>query len=133
MEGEIYHLSELVKGDRRGNVAERVLDLYSVRGLAGLGVLDAAAAVIVRDARKSLLIAMRDRFGNVPAYHACRRDSVYWSSALASLRLWTGHPQLNWHAFDFFVRSEFVPAPWTFYQEIQMLPAAHTLWCRADS
>jgi asparagine synthase (glutamine-hydrolysing) len=90
------------------------------------------AFAIWDDAKQQLFVA-RDRIGIKPlVYAACQRQFVF-ASELQALRQ---HPGLKWTldyaALDLYLHFQFIPAPFTIYQEARKLPPAHYMIVEAS-
>jgi asparagine synthase (glutamine-hydrolysing) len=76
-------------------------------------------------AERNLFLA-RDRMGEKPLYYGCSGETFLFGSELKSLNAhphWKGDVDRN--ALTLYMRHNCVPTPWSIYQGISKLPAAH--------
>ena len=76
-------------------------------------------------AERNLFLA-RDRMGEKPLYYGCSGETFLFGSELKSLSAhphWKGDVDRN--ALTLYMRHNCVPTPWSIYQGISKLPAAH--------
>ncbi len=139
--GEIYNYRELrrdLKADghifRTHSDGEPIVHAYerdprgfvtSLRGMFAIAVLDLDA---------DRLTLARDRNGIKPLYyHHDGRCLLFASELKAILALLPRRPALCAPALREYLRWKYVPAPWTIYEGIRELPAAHQLIARPDA
>jgi asparagine synthase (glutamine-hydrolysing) len=131
--GEIYNFRELraelkERGVRfRGHSDTEVV----VEGCAQWGVnatitrLNGMFAIAVWDAKERQLFLARDRMGEKPLYWTIINGLVLFGSELKALRAHPGwKPGLNRGAIAAFLRHNYVPGPFTIYQDVYKLPPA---------
>jgi asparagine synthase (glutamine-hydrolysing) len=131
--GEIYNFRELRaeledRGVRfRGHSDTEVI----VEGCAQWGInstivrLNGMFAIAVWDAKERQLFLTRDRMGEKPLYWAIINGLVLFGSELKALRAHPGwKPDLNRGAIAAFLRHNYVPGPFTIYQDVYKLPPA---------
>jgi asparagine synthase (glutamine-hydrolysing) len=131
--GEIYNFRELRaeledRGVRfRGHSDTEVI----VEGCAHWGVeativrLNGMFAIAIWDAKERQLFLARDRMGEKPLYWAIFDGLVLFGSELKALRAHRGwKADLNRGAIAAFLRHNYVPAPFTIYQDVYKLPPA---------
>ncbi|MGE0118003.1 MAG: asparagine synthetase B [Dongiaceae bacterium] len=127
LDGEVFGTNGAI-GPAAGRDAAALLALYAAQGAEGIGAMNGSAALAIFDAGRRSLLLFRDRYGQAPAFYAERPEGLYWASDLPSL-LRTGVPgTLDLRALDFFLSAGYVPAPWTFVEEIRKVPPAHYLY-----
>lgn len=129
VDGEIYNKAELSEAASTlsNNDAEAVLDHYLKSGQEVISQLDAAASIVVWDATEEMLLLFRDRSGIVPSYYAEQPDSILVASHIGTLLSVGVSPDINLPALDLFLGNGSIPAPWTFVEQIEKIPAAHVL------
>jgi asparagine synthase (glutamine-hydrolysing) len=85
------------------------------------------------DAQDRVLHLVRDRLGKKPVYYGWQGDTFLVGSELKALR---AHPDfrapIDRNALASFLRFCYVPSPWSIYEGIRKLPAAHWLTIRPD-
>jgi asparagine synthase (glutamine-hydrolysing) len=131
--GEIYNFRELRaeledRGVRfRGHSDTEVI----VEGCAQWGInstisrLNGMFAIAIWDAKERQLFLARDRMGEKPLYWAIVDGLVLFGSELKALRAYAGwKPDLCRGAIAAFLRHNYVPGPFTIYQDVYKLPPA---------
>ena len=131
--GEIYNFRELRteledRGVRfRGHSDTEVI----VEGFAQWGVkstiarLNGMFAIAAWDAGERQLFLARDRMGEKPLYWAIFDGLVLFGSELKALRAHPGwKPSLSRGAIAAFLRHNYVPGPFTIYEDVYKLPPA---------
>jgi asparagine synthase (glutamine-hydrolysing) len=131
--GEIYNFRELRtelegRGVRfRGHSDTEVI----VEGFAQWGVkatiarLNGMFAIAAWDARERQLFLARDRMGEKPLFWAIIDGLVLFGSELKALRAHPGwKPSVNRGAIAAFLRHNYVPGPFTIYEDVYKLPPA---------
>ncbi len=133
--GEIYNFAELrAELERKGHRfythsdTEVLVHLYEEEGDAFLPRLNGMFAFALWDAKRGRLLAARDRAGKKPFYYAVTRDAfVFGSEPKALLQ----HPdvsrRIDQEALRRFFLFEYVPAPFSIWEGMRKLPAAHKL------
>lgn len=88
-------------------------------------------AIALWDRRSRALWLARDRFGEKPLYYGVSNGTFFFGSELSALRV---HPAftagIDRGALALFLRSNYVPAPYTIYEGIRKLPAGTSLCLR---
>jgi asparagine synthase (glutamine-hydrolysing) len=136
--GEIYdHLALRDELEGRGHHfcsrsdSEVILHLYEEEGTRCVERLRGMFAFALWDARARRLVLARDRVGKKPLFYAARDGRFWFASELQALRRalpW--QPELDLEAIDRYLTLQYVPAPFTVYQGVYALPAAHLLTVR---
>lgn len=140
MNGEIYNFKELRADlEKRGHKFQSHTDtevlphLYEEHGAKMVGKLKGMFAFALWDARRKKLLIARDRFGEKPLYYGVFNNKLIFASELKAL---TAHPavetRINFAAMRQFLAFDYVPAPFSIYQDIYKLPAAHLLTLEND-
>src|SRR6185295_2548249 len=138
--GEIYNYRELrAELEQRGHKfrstsdTEVLLHLYDERGEAMVDALRGMYAFAIWDGGKKGLFAARDPFGIKPLYFADDGKTLRVASQVKAL-LAGGHidtaPEPAGHV-GFFLWGH-VPAPFTLYKGISVLPAGQCMWVSRD-
>ena len=133
--GEIYNFKDVrAELERRGHAfktqtdTEVIVHAYEEYGDACVGHLNGMFAIALWDARKRRLFLARDRVGIKPLYYWAGRDKLVFASELKALILHPDVPRkINLDALDIFLTLEYVPAPYTIYENIFKLLPGHTL------
>jgi asparagine synthase (glutamine-hydrolysing) len=141
LNGEIYNFPELRADlERRGHRfqthsdTETILHLYEEVGEACVEHLRGMFAFALWDEPRQRLLLARDRLGKKPLYYTRRGDVLYFSSELPSLlQALPERPALDLQSIDLYLALQYIPDPWTPFEGILRLPAAHRLlWSRGD-
>ena len=131
--GEIYNFRELrAELESRGVWFRGHSDTeVIVEGCAHWGVnstisrLNGMFAIAVWDSKERQLFLARDRMGEKPLYWTIVDGLVLFGSELKALRAHPGwRPSLNRGAIAAFLRHNYVPGPFTIYQDVYKLPPA---------
>lgn len=141
--GEIYNYLELrtelaAVGHRftTESDTEVLLAAYDQWGEDALARLNGMFAFAICDARRGILFAARDRFGEKPFYYHHAADGTFvFASEIKALLV---HPKVpsrsdNTSIYDFLRYKEVDRDPRTMFEGIQALPAAHALTARIDN
>ena len=128
--GEIYNYRELrdelaSKGHRFASHGdtEVIAHLYEEYGLDFATRLRGMFAVAIWDAREQQLVLARDRFGIKPLYYRDEDRELRFASALRALPRGEVDPE----ALEAYLAFNFVPAPYSIFQETFKLPPGHLL------
>jgi asparagine synthase (glutamine-hydrolysing) len=135
LNGEIYNYRSLrAELEKRGHHFRSESDtevlphLYEEYGRDMVRHLNGMFAFALWDAREHRLFIARDRFGEKPLYWGVFDRTVLFASEPKVL---LAHPHvetsLNLDALRQYLSFDYIPAPLSIYQDIQKLPAAHTL------
>lgn len=135
MNGEIYNFQELRKDlESRGHRfvtradTEVLPHLYEEHGQRMVEKLNGMFAFALWDSRRKKLFLVRDRFGEKPLYYGIFPGKLIFASELKAI---LAHPdvetRLNLHALRQYLAFDYVPAPYSIYEGIFKLPAAHSL------
>ncbi len=133
--GELYNFHELrrelqdlgyafhTEGD-----TEVVLQAMIAWGEAALPRLEGMFAFAFWDAHKQSLILARDPLGIKPLHFSWNGYRLLFSSELKAL---IEHPalsrEIDYQALGLYLECQYIPAPFTIYQQVQKLPPAHML------
>ncbi len=131
--GEIYNFPALrLELERRGHRfrtdadTEAILHLYEEHGTGCVAHLRGQFAFAIWDARRKTLFAARDRLGQKPFYYTRQDGTLYFSSELpALLRALPCLPVVRLPAIAQYLSLQYIPEPWTPYEDVFKLPAAH--------
>ena len=136
--GEIYNYRELreilERGGRRFRTqsdTEVILQMYEEYGPACVKHLRGMFAFALWDRKNESLMLARDRIGKKPLLYATLKDKLIFASEMQSL---LQHPEIpkriRPHAIDLYLALQYIPSPWTIFQDVHKLPPAHILLCR---
>lgn len=128
--GEIYNFLELKKRleglryEFRGHSDTEVLlaaiDVWGV--IVAVEQLLGMFAFALWDRNERTLTLVRDRIGEKPLYYGWHGGSFWFASELKAIALATNSLTVDRDALTSYVRSGYVPAPWSIYQHIYKLP-----------
>jgi asparagine synthase (glutamine-hydrolysing) len=137
--GEIYNSPQLRKDlEQRGHRfrtrtdSEVILHLYEEYGRSCMQRLRGMFAFAIWDAKKRSLLIARDHMGQKPLFFCQKGDTFVFASEIKAI-LASGlvQPQLDLDALWHYVSLRFVPDRYTFFKDVQKLPAATSLYWHA--
>jgi asparagine synthase (glutamine-hydrolysing) len=131
--GEIYNHRELrTELQARGHVfrtrsdTEVIVHGFEQWGVELLHHLRGMFALAVWDSRRRQLLLARDRVGIKPLCYAYDGRRLAFASELQAFRALDGFdPTLDLQAIDLYLHLNYIPHPWTAWQEVRKLPPAH--------
>ncbi|MEB3168786.1 MAG: asparagine synthase (glutamine-hydrolyzing), partial [Synechococcaceae cyanobacterium] len=131
--GEIYNHRELRRElQARGHVfrtrsdTEVIVHGFEQWGVDVLQHLRGMFALAVWDACRRQLLLARDRLGIKPLCYAHDGRRLAFASELQAFRALEGFdPSLDLQAIDLYLHLNYIPHPWTAWQEVRKLPPAH--------
>lgn len=118
------------------NDAEFVLNLYQEYGTAKFGELNGIFAFAIWDQEKRELMVVNDRYGLRPLYYyfdASKRVFLFGSELKTITKQTFVDKQVNWDAWNVFLRLGFLVGEDTFYQNIMAMPQGSILKFHLDS
>src|SRR2546422_2991383 len=135
LNGEIYNYRELrIDLEERGHAFRSASDteilphLYEEYGREMVEHLNGMFAFALWDDRRRRLFIARDRFGEKPLYWGVfDRTLLFASEPKVLLAHPAVRPNLNLNALRQYLSFDYVPAPFSIYEGVSKLPAAHTL------
>ncbi|PZO06773.1 MAG: asparagine synthase (glutamine-hydrolyzing) [Lysobacteraceae bacterium] len=131
--GEIYNFQALRReceaaGDRFRSQSdtEVILALYRRHGVHCLQKLRGMFAFALWDESRKRVFFARDRVGKKPLNYALVDGGIVFCSEIDPL---ARHPDvsrdMDIEALELYLQCQYIPAPWTIYQQIRKLPPAH--------
>ncbi len=132
--GEVYNFERLRKTlvahghvFRSHSDTEVILAAFDQWGIdASLPKFIGMFAFAVWDAQERQLVLARDRLGKKPLYYGFVGGGFVFGSELRALLEFPGwQPTVNRPALTLYMRHNCVPAPWSIYEGVNKLPAAH--------
>ena len=139
--GEIYNFPDLrTKLEKRGHRfrtrtdTECVVHLYEEQGDECVQKMRGMFAFALWDKKNEQLLIARDRLGKKPLYYTVQDSTFYFGSELSCLLAALPRcPEIDLTAIDLYLSLQYIPEPWTAYQGIYKLPAAHRLtWKKGE-
>lgn len=135
LNGEIYNYRELRADlEKRGHAFRSASDtevlphLYEEYGDEMIRELNGMFAFALWDNRRRRLLVARDRFGEKPLYWGVFDKTLLFASEPKVLLAHPAvKPSLNLQALRQYLSFDYVPAPFSIYDGINKLPAAHKL------
>lgn len=133
--GEIYNHRELRRQlagagytFRTSSDTEVLLQAYDRWGEACLPHLHGMFAFAVCDWRAERIFLARDHVGIKPLYYRRGKRFFAFASELGALRaVAAAPPRGSLQSVDFFLRYQYIPAPYTIFEDVFKLPPAHGL------
>ena len=133
LNGEIYNFRELretliKKGHRFSSRSdtEVIVHLYEEEGIECLRQLNGMFAFALYDRNQDLLFLARDRLGEKPLHYYHHKGELVFASEIKSLLEFPGlETALDLNALNLYLTYEYVPSPYTIYQNIFKLEPAH--------
>ena len=133
--GELYNFRELREGlRRRGHRfttrgdSECLVHLYEDYGDDLMHQLRGMFAFAIWDAAARRLLLARDRVGKKPLYWREDGTSLAFGSELKALVADPAlHRRIDPVALHHYLTYQYVPAPWSIYQDVRKLPPGHLL------
>ena len=133
--GECYNYPDLrVELERRGHRlstktdTECILHFYEDEGDDCVQRLRGMFAFALWDEKKRRLLLVRDRLGKKPLFYTVQSETLYFASELSALlSVLPQQPEINLQAVDLYLSLQYIPDPWTAYQDVYKLPPAHQL------
>lgn len=133
--GEIYNYIELRKEleghgylFRSNTDTEVILNGFEIWGVDVLNKLKGMFAFGIWNQASRQLILARDRFGIKPLYYSSHKSSFTFASEIKGIK---ANPEvsttLNYAAMSDFFVYRYIPSPYTIWNEVNKLPAAHYL------
>lgn len=130
--GEIHNYKELrasLEGKyrfRSQTDTETIIHAYKEHGVDCLKRLRGMFSFVIYDLKQNLLFGARDRTGEKPLkYHLSDKIFAFASENKALLPVLGRAPTADRAALDHYLTLQYVPAPYTGFNEIRKLPAAH--------
>jgi asparagine synthase (glutamine-hydrolysing) len=127
--GEIYNYEKLTtelkaKGHifKTASDTETILHAYEEYGLDCVKHLRGMFAFALWDAKKKKLVIARDRVGEKPVFYAVIGDKLAFGSEIKAVLPCLPTRSVNPRAVCEFLAAGYVPAPRTFFAEVQKLP-----------
>ncbi|MCP4976874.1 MAG: asparagine synthase (glutamine-hydrolyzing) [Maribacter sp.] len=132
--GEIYNYVELRKELKKKGYCfytdsdtEVILSAYKEWGINCVQRFNGMWAFALWDKSKKRLFCSRDRIGEKPFFYAVYQNSFIFGSEIKSLFAY-GVPRVeNLEVLDFYLCSNYIPAPYTFFKNIYKLKPGHSL------
>lgn len=133
--GEIYNFRELRMDLEKSGITfctnsdtEVVLRLFERHGASCVNLLRGMFAFAIWDEKKQSAFLARDPLGIKPLYfHRCADLLIFASELRALTKAELFVPTLSRRAVQRFFENGSVPEPLTLIEEVEMLPAGHTL------
>src|SRR5262249_14471321 len=106
--------------------SEVIVHLYEEHGVDCLARLRGMFAFALWDAPRRRLLLARDRAGGKPVYWAARDGRLWFPSQGRALIHWLPwRPEVDLDAIEQYLGLSYVPAPFSAYEGLAKLPAAH--------
>lgn len=134
--GEIYNYqnlkNELIADGYKfttNSDTEVIINCYKKYGQECVQKLRGMFAFILWDSINNAVFMARDRFGIKPLFYLVHNEGIVFASELkALLNSGFSKKEINIKALDSFFTYNYILSPYTIYQDIHKLSAAHTLF-----
>lgn len=134
--GEVYnHISLRSMLEMQGQAprwrgqsdTETILALIEAHGLEkALSQMVGMFALALWDREEKVVYLARDRIGEKPLYYGTQGRISYFASELKAIRQHPSfRPEVNKDALCLYLRHNYIPQPYSIYQDICKLPAGH--------
>jgi asparagine synthase (glutamine-hydrolysing) len=127
--GEIYNYQELTNQlKNQGHIfatssdTETIVHLYETYELDFVKYLRGMFAIALWDAKRKRLVLARDRIGEKPLFYQEDNGEFYFGSEIKAIIQRPARRNIRPQAICNFLAMGYVPAPETFYDDIQKLP-----------
>ena len=133
--GEVYNYKEIRNDLQKigyhfntNTDTEVIVNLYQQKGIAFLNDLNGMFVFAIYDILNKSLIIARDRFGIKPLYYTLKNDLFIFGSELKAILKYPNLDiNLSIDALDLYLTFDYVPAPWSIYNNIYKLEQGHYL------
>ncbi|MCL4147607.1 UNVERIFIED_CONTAM: hypothetical protein GTU68_059377 [Idotea baltica] len=132
--GEIYNYVELkIELEQLGHRfhsssdTEVIIRAYEQWGLDCQSKFNGMWAIALWDGRKKQLLISRDRTGEKPLNYSVKDGTLLFGSEIKSILAYGLPAKPNMDLLELYLFLGFIPAPYTFYQDIHKLRAGHFL------
>ncbi len=134
--GEVYNFKELRQElqsmgfqFKTQSDTEVIVNLYEAFGIEFVKKLRGMFAIGIYDQKNDKIILARDHNGVKPLYYCIKNNkNLIFGSELKAILAYPGiDRELDHEALDLFLTLDYIPAPFSIYQSIRKLPAAHIL------
>ncbi len=133
--GEIYNFRSLrtelkEKGHRFNSQtdSEVIIHLYEEEGIEGVSRLAGMFAFVIWDERSRMLFLCRDRLGIKPlVYYRDEGSLIFASEMRAILEDPDVIRQIDWNALGLYLTFNFIPAPYTIFENLKKVKPGHVL------
>jgi asparagine synthase (glutamine-hydrolysing) len=130
--GEIYNFQKIKQNlENQGIVfhsssdTEVLLQLYIQQKEACLAQLEGFFAFAIYDKEENRLFIARDRFGVKPLVYYIDEDRFVFGSEIKSLLQYGIEKQLDLSSLRQYLHLNYIPSPYTIFQNVSKLPAGH--------
>ena len=137
--GEIYNfvdlrvqLESLGHRFRTRSDTEVLVHAYEEWGDSCISRLRGMFAFALWDETRQRLLLARDRVGIKPLLYAFHSGCLYFASELQAFRPLARHWRMSLQSVDLYLQFQYIPAPFTIFEEAHKLPPAHFMVVRSD-
>lgn len=107
---------------------EVIVHLYEEYGIKCIRHLDGMFALAIYDSDSKQLLLSRDRLGQKPLCYFATDETIAFASELSALKQHPDMPrELNKQALHDYFSLQYIPAPYTIYQNVFKLPPGHSM------
>lgn len=131
--GELYESAASEGRDAR-TVGQVALDRYASAGEGFAATLNGAFVIAIWDARHRRLVITNDRFGLYPLFYSCRAGRFVCAPEMKGVLADASVPRtIDRVALAQYMRFQHLLGARTFFEGIELLPAASVLCCDVDT
>jgi asparagine synthase (glutamine-hydrolysing) len=132
--GEIYNYIELRDElKKKGYIfntesdTEVILNAYREWGMSCVDTFNGVWAFALWDIQNKRLFCSRDRLGEKPFFYTFYDNAFVFGSEIKALFSWGIPRQFRWELLDIYLSLTYIPAPYTFFNNINKLLPGHSL------
>jgi asparagine synthase (glutamine-hydrolysing) len=94
--------------------------------------LEGMFAFALYDKNNGTVFIARDKFGEKPLYYYLNKDRFLFSSELKSFEDIIPSPSISKQGLNYFLSLDYIPAPYTIYENVYKLPAGSFIMISSD-
>lgn len=135
--GEIYNYRQLRDQMHNSGITFRtrsdtevLLKWMIEKGPAGIHALQGFFAFALYDKEKRTLLLARDRYGIKPLFYYCDESRFVFASEMKALLPLEIPRQLDRTSLEIYFQLNYIPGPWSIYQDVMKLMPGHWLQVR---
>lgn len=107
--------------------SEVIIHLYEEKGIDCLQHLEGMFAFVIYDKTRHRLFLARDRMGKKPLYYYADNEKFIFASEINAFKTIDINLTIDINAIDMFLEYQYIPYPFTIFNEIKKIPPASYL------